>query len=192
MEGEKGGRSHGGVCAARYAGFLATGLRKPFQDPLKILSPYAKPGSSAVDLGCGPGYFTTALAELVGPSGSVTAVDLQPEMLEATAKRAESLGVGERVATHLCREDRIGLEAEFDFALVFYVLHEVPDSRGFLAQALDLLKPGGRLLVVEPKLHVSARKFGEEIEAAVRCGMVEVGRPKVFFSRTSLLQRPSE
>jgi ubiquinone/menaquinone biosynthesis C-methylase UbiE len=53
-----------------------------------------------VDIGCGIGYFTISMARLVGPAGSVTAVDLQPEMLAGVERRAEKVGVRERIRLH--------------------------------------------------------------------------------------------
>ncbi len=56
-------------------------FRKIYQDPFTILTPYLKNGDTAVDLGCGMGYFSIPMAELVGDRGKVVAVDLQERML---------------------------------------------------------------------------------------------------------------
>ena len=51
-------------------------LRHLIHDPERLLEPYVKTGMTAVDIGCGMGYFTLGLAKLVGPGGTVIAVDL--------------------------------------------------------------------------------------------------------------------
>ncbi len=65
---------------------------------------------------------------------------------------------------------------------------EVPDKAGFLREVASLLKPKGRLLIVEPKHHVSKASFEETVEAAELTGLRLVSRPKVIFSRAALLQ----
>src|SRR5438477_5415212 len=54
---------------------------------LKALN--VKPGQTVCDLGCGNGFYTLKLAQLVGPTGKVLAVDIQPEMLEMLRARQE-------------------------------------------------------------------------------------------------------
>ncbi|NTU84989.1 MAG: methyltransferase domain-containing protein, partial [Chloroflexales bacterium] len=70
------------VCPAALAGGLDNRLRRWLQNPRPILEPYVHAGMTALDIGCGPGFFTLELAQLVGPSGRVIAVDLQADMLE--------------------------------------------------------------------------------------------------------------
>lgn len=69
------------VCSYKRAGFFDSKIRKLFQNPNKILSPYIDKGMNVLDLGCGPGFFTLEMANLVGESGKVVAADLQEEML---------------------------------------------------------------------------------------------------------------
>ena len=76
-----------------------------------------------------------------------------------------------------------------DFALAFYMVHEVPDRVGFLREVASLLKPRGRFLIVEPKLHVSKSSFEETVEIAESTGLRLISRPEVFFSRAALLQK---
>ncbi len=72
-------------------------FRKIYQDPFTILTPYLKNGDTAVDLGCGMGYFSIPLAELVGDRGKVIAVDLQERMLAGLRGRAEKAKLLERI-----------------------------------------------------------------------------------------------
>lgn len=61
---------------------LESPLRYKLQNPEKILGSYIRPGMTVLDFGCGPGFFTTAIARLLNASGKVIAVDAQAGMLE--------------------------------------------------------------------------------------------------------------
>ena len=65
-------------------------VRRFLQKPERILQDIVRPGDACLDVGCGIGYFTIPMAGMVGPSGSVTAVDLQPEMLAGVRRRAKT------------------------------------------------------------------------------------------------------
>jgi ubiquinone/menaquinone biosynthesis C-methylase UbiE len=69
------------VCPTAIAGYLDNRFRRWFQNPRKILGPYIKEGMTVLDLGCGPGFFSIDIAQMVGKSGRVIASDLQVGML---------------------------------------------------------------------------------------------------------------
>ena len=54
-------------------------IRRIIHSPDKILGGYIEPGQTVLDLGCGSGTFTIAMARMVGEAGRVIAVDLQDE-----------------------------------------------------------------------------------------------------------------
>jgi ubiquinone/menaquinone biosynthesis C-methylase UbiE len=134
-------------------------LRRLFHDPKALLDPYVKPGMTVVDIGCGMGYFTIGLAKLAGSGGKVIAVDLQQRMLDALGKRSIRAGVADRIVSRRCRKESLGVEEPADFALAFWMAHEVPDKPRFFHEIFEFLKPGGRLLLVEPKFHVTLRSL---------------------------------
>ena len=117
-------------------------LRRFIHDPEPLLAPYVKPGMTVVDVGCGMGYFTIPLARITGPGGKVIAVDLQQRMLDALVRRAEKAGVADRVIPHRCQKESLGVEGPADFALVFWMAHEVPDKPRFFRELLALLTAG--------------------------------------------------
>ena len=89
--------------------FIDNPLRRLFHDPEKLLGPYVQPGMTAMDFGCGMGLFSIAMATLVGDGGRVIAVDLQQRMLDMLQKRAKKAKVADRITTHRCEADSIGL-----------------------------------------------------------------------------------
>jgi ubiquinone/menaquinone biosynthesis C-methylase UbiE len=179
------------VCPAEHAGWLVTPGRRLFTDPRRILRGLLEPGDTALDLGCGPGFFTLPLAQMVGSGGRVIAVDVQSEMLRRMTERARRKGLTDRITAHKAAADSIGLgDAEADFALAFWMVHEVPDVARFLAEVHAALKPAARLLVVEPRGHVGAGAFAQTTESARAAGFTPSAGPRVFYSRSVLLTKP--
>jgi ubiquinone/menaquinone biosynthesis C-methylase UbiE len=162
-------------------------LRRFLHDPAALLSPYVREGMTVADLGCGMGYFSLALASLVGESGTVIAVDIQQEMLAITAKRAERAGVAARIRPVLAASDDIAVRESVDFALAFWMAHEVEDAARFFRQVRAVLKDRGVMLVAEPKMHVGPQRFQEVLQAARDAGLRMIDAPAVRWSRTTLL-----
>ncbi|MEW6218796.1 MAG: methyltransferase domain-containing protein [Thermodesulfobacteriota bacterium] len=162
-------------------------LRRLIHRPETILGPHVRPGQVVADFGCGMGYFGIALARLVGPQGRVYAVDLQERMLSILMARAARAGVAARILPRLVRAGELAVTEPLDFALAFWMLHEVPAPRPFLTEIRQLLKKGGRLLVVEPRGHVGPAVFEDEIALAVSAGFEVLDRPAVALSRGVLL-----
>jgi arsenite methyltransferase len=105
----------------------------------------ARPGERVLDAGCGPGFYSRELLDRVGPDGSVTGVDLSPQMLASAKRRCEGHGnvrfeVGD--ATALPVES-----GSFDRALSVQVLEYVEDIPAALAELHRALRPGGRVVI---------------------------------------------
>jgi ubiquinone/menaquinone biosynthesis C-methylase UbiE len=75
------------------------------QDPKKILKDYVKEGMTVLDVGCGPGFFSVEIADMVGASGKVIAVDLQQGMLDKIKNKIERTGIENIIELHKCEED---------------------------------------------------------------------------------------
>ena len=102
---------------------------------------------SVVDLCCGDGYFTAPLARLV--NGKVYALDIDPEILEQA--RSEVTRQGVSVTKWICADARNIAELvphEIDYVLIANTFHGVPDKTGLAQAVAHVLKPGGRLGVV--------------------------------------------
>jgi len=177
------------VCPWQHVRTFDNLLRPLIHNPRKLFGLYVRPGMTVLDAGCGAGFASLGLARLVGNGGVVIAADLQPEMLRMVTQRAAKAGLGHRIRTHRCQADRIGVQDRLDFAVAFWMVHEVPDRRAFLQEVLDLLKPGGHLFIAEPKLHTSDPEFEQTIREAQELGFRVSKRPGVRFSRAVLLQK---
>jgi ubiquinone/menaquinone biosynthesis C-methylase UbiE len=175
------------VCSVERAGALDISLRKLVHNPRKILKPFVKEGMTVADIGCGPGFFTIEMAKIVGHRGNVTAVDLQEGMLEIVRKKTENTSLRNTIEFHNCQANKIGLSKLFDFILVFYMLHEVPDQKSFLAELNGILKPEGKILLVEPKFHVTKKDFDNSELIMHIAGFTVLNRPEIFFSRSVVL-----
>jgi len=174
------------VCPWWLSAFLAHSLRRTIHNPDKILAKFIQKGHTVADIGCGPGYFTIAMAKLVGEEGRVIAVDIQPKMLQYVRRSAERKGLQSRILLHQCQENELGIKEPVDFALAFYMVHEVPDIETFFREIAAILKPETAFLLVEPKVHVTARRFKEMIRAARAAGLKPGTEVKIFGSRAML------
>ncbi|HZD44376.1 MAG TPA: class I SAM-dependent methyltransferase, partial [Methanomicrobiales archaeon] len=137
--------------------------------------------------------FTRAMARMVGDTGTVVAIDLQEEMLQIVEETARQEGLLPRIRLHQARPETLGCSRRecADFALAFYVVHEVPDPGRLLREISALLAPGGRLLLVEPKGEVPPAAFERTVQTSRAAGLRVVRRPRVLISRAVLLQKES-
>lgn len=175
------------VCPVELAGGLDNRLRRWLQNPQKILKPYIKPGMSVLDLGCGPGFFSIEIACLLNGSGQVIAADLQQGMLDKVSNRIKGTELESRIRLHRCKTDSIDLFEKVDFVLAFYMIHEVPDQERLFKELKSILKPDGKILIVEPNFHVRKKAFESMLLKIKSSGLEVLDRPKMFFSRMVVL-----
>ena len=177
------------VCPVEIAGILDIQLRRWIQNPKKILGPFIREGMTVLDMGCGPGFFTIEMAQMVGKSGHVIAADFQEGMLQKVRRKISGTELEERITLHQCEEDRIGVSIPVEFVLLFYVVHELRDQESFLSEIEKILKPNGQVLIVEPPLHVSRKAFEDTIKKANQAGFVVVDRPRLFLDKAAILMK---
>jgi len=171
---------------------LASPVRRIFQPPTKLLAPHIRPGMTVLEPGPGMGFFTLDLMRLTGPGGRVLAVDIEPRMLASLRRRAAEAGLLDRLETRLATADSLGLgsfDGAIDFTLAFAMVHELPAPEPFFHQAARASKPGARLLLVEPKGHVTAALFERELRAARDAGFTPVPTFATNHPLTALLEK---
>jgi SAM-dependent methyltransferase len=169
---------------------LACPLRRFRQDPTAILRPYIREGMTVFEPGPGMGFFTLDMGRLVGYSGRVVAVDIQPRMLARLQRRAAKAGLAGRIETRLASPGSMQLDdlaGRVDFTLAFAVVHELPSAEIFFSETARAMKTGAKLLLAEPKGHVASARFEEELRLAAGCGLDVSERPAISGSQTALL-----
>lgn len=135
------------------ASWLTRESRQREEDCEKMLAALAiKPGQQVCDLGCGNGFYTLPIAEMVGRAGRVYAVDIQQEMLHMLDERAKAAG-------HQNIEPLIGTPIDpqlpagkLDLILLVDVYHEMSHPEHMLQAMRKALRPHGRLVLVEFRL----------------------------------------
>lgn len=180
------------VCPWWVGYLLASPVRKLFQDPVQILSPYVRAGMTVLEPGPGMGFFTLEIARLVGASGRVIAVDAQPRMIEGLVRRAGMARLLDRIAARVTPEESMtidNLEGSVDFVFAFAVVHETPSANNFFAEASRAMKSGATLLLSEPVGHVSEAVFSDELAAAAAHNLKVVDRPSLKRCLSALLQK---
>jgi len=85
------------ICPVEKAGILDNKIRKWIQNPQKILGHYIKEGMTVLDIGCGPGFFSIDMAQIVGKSGRIIACDLQEGMLQKLRNKIKGTEFEERI-----------------------------------------------------------------------------------------------
>lgn len=142
-----------------------------------------------LDIGCGPGFFSLDLAQMVGKSGRVIASDLQEGMLQKLRDKIQGTELEKRIILHKSEENKIGVSENVDFVLAFYMFHEVPNQEEFFNEIGSILKPNGQVLIVEPPFHVSKPAFEETVRKARNAGFTLVERPKMLLNKTAVLKK---
>jgi 2-polyprenyl-3-methyl-5-hydroxy-6-metoxy-1,4-benzoquinol methylase len=165
-------------------------LRRLFHNPERMLSPYIRPGFTVIDIGPGMGFFTIPMCRLVGTEGRVIAADVQQKMLDGVMRRARRHGLTNRLETVQSLPGDLGASEKADFVLAFWMVHEVQGRERFLRQVTALLKPEGRFLLVEPRLHVRERAFDVTLGEAKTAGLRLIGAPGIALSRSALFTLP--
>lgn len=176
------------ICPVEKAGMLDSFFRRIIQNPKRIIKPYVKEGITAMDLGCGPGFFTVEMAKIIQKSGKVIAVDVQEGMLEFLANKIKGTQYQDIVTLHKSNTDTLNYSDKVDFILAFYVVHEINRDTLF-SELHSILNPDGEILIVEPNFHISVKVYEEMLHALEKEGFEIVSKPRIFFSRAVLIKK---
>jgi ubiquinone/menaquinone biosynthesis C-methylase UbiE len=127
---------------------LDTAERLRWNNPSEIVAAARiPPGARVAEIGCGTGWFTFQIEEAVRPRGMVYALDMQPAMLQILRAKRDSW---ERILTLPCSENEFELDdGEVDIVFHANTLHECEEPEKHLKEVWRVLKPGGRLVVIE-------------------------------------------
>jgi arsenite methyltransferase len=107
-------------------------------------------GCSVIDVGSGPGILLAEMADVVGPEGHVTGIDVSDSMLALTARRFSTSPVKDRVSFLKGDATRLPFDAaSFDAAISTQVYEYVPDVDLALADLYRVLRPGARAVILD-------------------------------------------
>ena len=125
------------------------GRERAFREKILRLA-RLEPGESVLDLGCGTGSLAVAAKRQLGTAGTVYGIDRSPEMLARADKKARKAGV-DVVFTNAAAQALPFPDGQFDIVLSTLVLHHLPKKgrEEFAGEAIRVLRPGGRLLLVD-------------------------------------------
>ncbi len=130
-----------------------------------------KPGMDVMDVGAGTGYYSRRIASLIKPTGTIFAIDVQPEMVEmlnVVAKQPAFANVKPILGT----EKSVALaDGVADLAIMVDVYHELEFPGEMLASITRALRPGGRVVFVEYRAedpHVPIKALHKMSEAQIR------------------------
>ena len=150
----------------------------------EVLAPST--GERVLEVGPGTGYYSLHVADWVAPDGRLDVLDLQPEMLDHTMRRAAQAGVDNIVPTQGDARTLPYPDESFDAACLTAVLGEIPDQLQALRELARVLKPGGRLVVGElfgDPHWVSPTRLRERAEAVGLTFVRRSGSPLGYFAR---------
>jgi tRNA A58 N-methylase Trm61 len=165
------------VCPWWFGYVLASPVRRLFLNPRKVLAPHVREGMTVLEPGPGMGFFTLDLARMVGATGRVIVVEIQEKMLEGLRRRTARARLADRIVFRLGSEQSMGLgdlAGTVDLTFANAVVHEMPSAASFFREVAAVSKPRARVVLREPRGHVSAQAFAAEVEAARAAGFERV------------------
>jgi putative heme-binding domain-containing protein len=142
----------------------------------ELLTALAVPeGARVADVGAGTGFFTWRLAERVGPSGRVTAVDIQQQMLDLASQQVKRRGLSNVDYVLASEMDPHLPAASYDLVFIGFAYHEFSAPEEMMRAIRRALKPDGRVFVLEyakenptapaaPQHKMAFRELRSEIE----------------------------
>ena len=102
-------------------------------------------GERVLDIGSGPGFLATAIAEQTGPNGEVVGIDISQQMVDRASQRSDF----EWLSYHCADATALPFpDDHFDVAVSTQVAEYVPDIEKFSSEVFRVLKPGGRGLIL--------------------------------------------
>jgi ubiquinone/menaquinone biosynthesis C-methylase UbiE/mono/diheme cytochrome c family protein len=136
--------------ATENAPFFSSAEREKYERADLLLDAlHIQSGATVADIGSGTGYFTWRLADAVGPTGKVYAVDIQESMLDLTKAAVDAhklTNVEYRLATE--SSPRLS-DNSIDVAFIAYAFHEFANPEATMRAIRRALKPGGRVVILE-------------------------------------------
>lgn len=125
--------------------------RDEYQQPEKVIEALdLKPGMVVADIGAGSGYFTRRLANAIGETGHVLAIDIEQKMLDYNKQELEKLGMANRATFILAKPDDPSLtDNSVDLVFLCNAYHHVEHHVDYWAKIKSALKSDGRVVIID-------------------------------------------
>lgn len=108
-----------------------------------------EPGARVLDVGSGAGTDSLVAAQMVGPSGSVTGIDMTPEMLAKSRANAAAMGLDNVTFIEADAERLPFADDSFDVVISNGVIDLIPDKDAVFSEIFRVLVPGGRIQIAD-------------------------------------------
>jgi SAM-dependent methyltransferase len=150
------------------------------------------PTARVLDVGCGTGVVTRALAGRAGFSGRVTGIEQSPAFVEVAKRLAEEEGLGERTEFRVGDAHALDVaDASVDAVVAHTLMSHVTDPLAVVKEAARVLRPGGSFAAFDGDyaswtFAYSDHELAEEMEAALLAAVVS--KPRVMRDMPGLLR----
>lgn len=139
----------------------------PPEELLRRFGVGLREGEVLLDVGCGPGFFALPAARLIGPSGRVIGIDTAPEMVEAANGRAREAGVANLEVLRSEENTFPVADSAVDLLWIAFLAHELLEPVAFFRECRRVLRPGGRLAVIDWRKDPEAAEMGPALDERV-------------------------
>jgi SAM-dependent methyltransferase len=119
------------------------------------------PGEDVLDVGCGAGMDTLIAAQMVGPAGSVTGIDMTSEMVVKARGSAAAMGVSHVTIVEGSAEQLPFEDASFDVVISNGVIDLIPDKDAVFSEITRVLRPGGRIQLADVTIQRPVSEEGQ-------------------------------
>jgi arsenite methyltransferase len=120
-----------------------------------------EPGERVLDLGCGAGTDTLVAAQMVGPDGHVTGIDMTEEMLAKARGAAAAMGAGHVEFVQGDAEQLPFAAESFDVVISNGVIDLIPDKDAVFSELFRVLRRGGRIQIADVTIQHPVSEDGQ-------------------------------
>ena len=135
---------------AAYIAMLEDPERDAYQKPAEVVAALQlKPGEVVADIGSGSGYFALRLAQAVGPTGRVYAVDVSPDMIVHLNRRVRDAAIPNVQTILAAPDDPLLPDRSVDLFFICNTWHHIEDQPKYLTLMKRMLRPGGQVVMLD-------------------------------------------